>query len=261
MMGSGAHVKGFSYTQDSLHELEVSLSRERLNTYLIATRGDPEKAIRLYVWNTDISAAFYGPLQTLEITLRNAMHGRLAERYGPAWYNNPSAGLDKGALDRIEDARSKLAHSGDGNGPFVAKLLFGFWVSLIGPSGRMPAGRKANYQRTLWRPALRQAFPYREKLTRKQAHGPLNDLRTLRNRIAHHEPIFSRDLAKDHERILDAIRWMSPETAVWIECHSGVFDLLALPSGAEEIKFSGMDIWFGSTNARNSVGINGGELR
>ena len=143
----------------------------------------------------------------------------------------------------------------------MAKLSFGFWVSLTGPGGRLASEDGANYQMTLWRPALRQAFPYREKLTRKQAHGPLNDLRTLRNRIAHHEPIFSRDLAKDHERILDVIGWMSPETAVWIECHSGVFDLLALPSGAEEIKFSGTDISFGSTSARNSVEINGGELR
>ena len=239
MMDSGAHVKGFSYTQDTLHELEVSLSRERLNTYLIATRGDRERAMRLHVWNTAVSAAFYGPLQGLEVTLRNAMHRSLAELYGPAWYDNPNAGLDKGALERVAGTKTELARAGYGNeaSRVVAKLSFGFWVSLIGPGGRMPTGRKANYQRTLWRPALRQAFPYREKLTRKQAHGPLNDLRTLRNRIAHHEPIFSRDLAEDHERILDAIGWMSPETAALTERCSRVIDLLALPRDAEGIKF------------------------
>ena len=39
-------------------------------------------------------------------------------------------------------------------------------------------------------------------LTRKQAHQPLNALRKLRTRIAHHEPIFARPLLEDHQRIL-----------------------------------------------------------
>ena len=43
---------------------------------------------------------------------------------------------------------------------------------------------------TLWRPALRRVFPHRTPLTRIQAYQPLNALRKLRNRIAHHEPIF-----------------------------------------------------------------------
>ena len=239
MVDSEAPRKDFPHAPDGLDEIKAALLSGRSDAYLVAVEGDPEKAIRLYSWNTAVSAAFYGPLQALEVTLRNGMHGRLAERYGPAWYDNPSAGLDKGAHDRIADAKSKLARSGNGNDPFriAAALSFGFWVSLIGPGGRMPVGGKANYQRTLWRPALRQAFPYREKLTRKQAHGPLNDLRTLRNRIAHHEPIFSRDLAEDHERILDAIGWMSPGTAALTERCSRVVDLLALPKDAEEMKF------------------------
>ena len=80
-------VKNFSYTDDLLDELEVSQSRERLGTYLDATAGDREGAIKLYAWNTAVSAAFYGPLQGLEVTLRNAIHRRLAERYGEAWYD------------------------------------------------------------------------------------------------------------------------------------------------------------------------------
>ena len=239
MVDSEARVKDFSYTRDSLHELEVSLSSERLGTYLIATRGDRERAMRLHVWNTAVSAAFYGPLQGLEVTLRNAMHKSLVELYGPAWYDNPSAGLDKGDLERVTGARSKLARAGYGNeaSRVVAALSFGFWVSLTGPGGRLASGAKANYEMTLWRPALRRAFSHCKRLTRKQAHRPLNDLRTLRNRIAHHEPIFARDLANDHKRILDVVEWISPGTARWIECHSGVFDLLAIPRNAEEIKF------------------------
>ena len=233
MVDSEALVKGFFHTRISLHKIEGALSRERLDPYRVA--GDREKAIRLHLWNTGVSSAFYGPLQVLEITLRNAMHEQLVKRYGPACYDN--AGLDKGALERLAIARSKPARSGDGGDPSVAALSFGFWVSLLGPGGRLPSGRKANYEMTLWRPALRQAFPHREKLTRKQAHSRLNDLRILRNKIAHHEPIFSRDLAKDHECILDAIGWMSPEMAAWTERCSRVIDSLALTGDGGEMKF------------------------
>ena len=41
-------VKNFSYADDLLDGLEASLSRERLGTYLDATRGDREGAIKLY---------------------------------------------------------------------------------------------------------------------------------------------------------------------------------------------------------------------
>jgi hypothetical protein len=171
-------VKDFSYTDDLLDELEASLSRERLGTYLDAAGGDREGAIRLHAWNTAVSAAFYGPLQGLEVTLRNAMHSGLADRYGDAWYDNRAAGLDRGAMERIASARTKLARDRHGDDPprIVAALSFGFWVSLLGPGGRIGAGRKANYEMTLWRPALRGAFAQRETLTRKEAHRPLNAL-------------------------------------------------------------------------------------
>ena len=98
MASRGSGVKNFSYSDEFLDALQASLSRERLGTYLDAAGGDQEGAIRLHVWNTAVSAAFYGPLQGLEVALRNAIHRRLSERYGEAWYDNPGAGLDRGAL-------------------------------------------------------------------------------------------------------------------------------------------------------------------
>ena len=232
-------VKNFSYTDDLLDELEASLSRERLGTYLDATVGDRKEAIKLYAWNTAISAALYGPLQGLEVTLRNAIHRSLAERYGEAWYDNPDAGLDRGAVERIASARMELARDGHDEGPprIVAALSFGFWVSLLGPGGRVAAGRKANYEMTLWRPALRGAFAHRARLTRKEAHRPLNSLRILRNRIAHHEPVFARDLLRDHERIVEVLGWMTPGTRRWVEHHSHVPAVIDRAKDAEGFRF------------------------
>ena len=108
----GGGVKLFSYTEDILNDLEASVSPERMGTYLNATGGNREKAFHLYAWNTATSAAFYGPLQGLEVVLRNAIHRQLAGRYGAAWYDNPAAGLNAGCLERIAKATPSYGSTG-----------------------------------------------------------------------------------------------------------------------------------------------------
>lgn len=233
-------VKSFPYDSSTLDDLEASFSSARLSTYLRTAGGDREKAIHLYTWNTAISAAFYGPLQGLEVALRNAMHRQLAACYGGAWYDNPAAGLDARCIDRIANAKTEAARAGNepGSSRIVAALSFGFWISLLGPGGRLdPAGRRGDYEMTLWRPALRGAFPHRTPLTRKQAHLPLNCLRKLRNRIAHHEPIFARNLLEDHQRLLDVTGWISPRVRSWIEGHSRVTALLDASTHGTDVRF------------------------
>ena len=178
----------------SLHaKLSASLSPARLSTYLTAVGGDADQAIRLHVWNTAISAAFYGPLQSLEVTLRNALDQQLAKMFGPAWMDAPACPLDAYGRWCIETAKRELskAHADLAPSRIVAALSFGFWVSLLSPGGQLswPSGPSAHYEMTLWRPVLRLAFPYASG-SRKAVHRPINTLRTLRNRIAHHEPIF-----------------------------------------------------------------------
>jgi len=232
----GRGVKSFA-EGDLLNRLEAAFSPDRMGTYLRAAREDRKQAVRLYTWNTAMCAAFYGPLQALEIALRNAMHRELAARYGEEWYDSPAAGLDRGAHERIADARTTAQRARHTATPsrVVATLPFGFWVALLSAGGRTErVGRKADYEKTLWRPALRDAFPHRTPLTRRQAHAPLVALRALRNRIAHHEPVFARPLREDHDRILEVTGWMSPDVRAWIEQHSRVPRLLDAANGATD---------------------------
>ena len=121
----------------------------------------------------------------------------------------------------------------------MSGLSFGFWVSLLGEGGCLDAGgdSRADFEATLWRPALRRAFPHRTALSRRQAYKPLNNLRKLRNRIAHHEPIFERRLLDDHQRILDVTGWISPAARTWIERHSRVPRLLDPAHYATDVRF------------------------
>ncbi|HEX9835947.1 MAG TPA: IS256 family transposase [Alphaproteobacteria bacterium] len=97
-------------------------------------------------------------------------------------------------------------------------LSFGFCVAMLGP----------RYDASLWRPALRHAFPHRPKsVERKPIQKTLNSIRRLRNRVAHDEPILDRNLIADHNDIIQLVSWICPETANWVLTHSRALDVIA----------------------------------
>jgi hypothetical protein len=191
--------------------LAQTLSDERMGTYLNAPGidGDPVRAIRLYAWNTEVSAALWGPLQALEVACRNAMHRELAGRFGRTdWWHASTLELHRIGQESVADAEATLRRRGrpPSDGAVVAELSWAFWVALLAP----------RYEATLWTPALRHAFPsYSGR--RGDLHKPLDYLRTLRNRVAHHEPIFSRDLRADLFGIHKQLRYVCADTAEWVQ--------------------------------------------
>jgi hypothetical protein len=56
----------------------------------------------------------------------------------------------------------------------------------------------------LWHPDLHRAFP-NSRRRRADVHKRLPGLRDLCDRIAHHEPIFGRDLGAEHQTIIEVI--------------------------------------------------------
>ena len=211
-----------------------SISCDRLSTYLKAAQGNSVDALRIYSWNTSVSSTFYGPLQELEVALRNSIDRVLSDQFGSDWFGCQKTGLNGRARGQVARAKSALAlnqHNYE-KSQIVATLSFGFWVSLLGTGqkdrqSKQINGKPANYEMTLWRPALRKAFPYCETLERQHAYRPLFELLTLRNRIAHHEPVFKRDLKSDFLNILKVTNWISPVMAEWIEQHYFVGEALA----------------------------------
>lgn len=205
----------FMYDSSVISELERSLSASRLSTYLAGAKGNKEDALKLYLWNSEISSAFYPALQGLEIALRNAMHILLSSHFsGEDWYDRVS--LDRKDQDRVQEAKGRVYQiHGVINPPHViAELSFGFWVSLM--------SRK--YQ-PLWQQALWQFIPIR-RLARVATHAIFDDIKNLRNRIFHYEPIFNYDLADQYEKILDALDRINPIKANWIRAHFAITDIL-----------------------------------
>jgi hypothetical protein len=203
---------------------EQVFASARLRPYRYAAETEGTHTEVLYLWNIEVSAAFYLTLSCLEVGLRNALHAQLRVQYGRSdwWLASP---LDEHDQSKVRKAVDDLRQRNSGApcaDSIVAALSFGFWVRLL----------SRRYDRSLWVPTLHRAFP-----TYHGAREPLrNNLQTmvlLRNRIMHHEPIHHRHLAADHAKIHRLIGYIEPEVVTWLRGHDNVPDVLAKRPGRD----------------------------
>lgn len=219
-------------TPDELLTLERRISIERFAPYRAATGGDVRHGIMLYEHNTEMSAAFWVVLGDLEVLIRNAMHERLTawsdNRYGqPAWYLDPGRVFNAKAADDIATARRHATANGrpESPGRVIAELPLGFWRFML----------SSRYERSLWLPCLRDAFPgVHGRGMRRDVHDAMRELHVLRNRIAHHEPIHNRPIARFHIIALTLAGWICPVSREWIASRSRVPALLAVGGGTND---------------------------
>ena len=226
----------FVYSSGTLDALHASISSGRLAPYIDAGDGTVEAAVRLYELNARLSAAFYSPLQTLEVTVRNAIDQQFRATFGENWATSGAITLQQQQQDDIQKAINELSLDDQGrprdftHDDIVAELNFGFWVGVLGPKNEVEVWRKS-----LWR-----AFPHRPKGTeRKAVQGALNSIRRLRNRVAHHCRIIHRDLAADHSLILEVIEWICPDTRNWAAALS-TFDVNDIPVPEDVLPMPGL---------------------
>jgi hypothetical protein len=183
-----------------------ALSTERFGTYLIWADSDEALAIRLYSFNVSLSAALYGTLHMLEITLRNVADRALITSFGGDWMDTPAVLVTSHQQRCVADAYNNLTREGKAitHAQMVAELNFGFWSSLF---GRTPGNH-------LWR-VLRPIFQAKG-LQRSDIAARIKDFRLLRNRVAHYEPIIALPLAQRYADITTLTGWLSSGAAAWI---------------------------------------------
>jgi hypothetical protein len=196
--------------------IKDALSASRIGTYEAATTGTPQlpSALALYAWNAQVSASMLAPLHFCEVAIRNAVADAITAAHGPQWpwdagfmrsLPNPSKGYNP--RQDLKSARAGKTTPGK----VIPELKFIFWQTIF--TSRFDAG--------LWVHHLRTVLPHADPLmsdaqVRALVYAELEQLRKLRNRIAHHEPIFKRNLADDFQKIHDLISIRCPITAAWM---------------------------------------------
>lgn len=195
--------------------MERHFSQPRLARYCAKRQGSTELATADYRANLLMAESLVPLLQVLEVALRNGVCARLRSRYKRAdWWeawNHDSRFARQ--LDEVASVRQKLTQRGECITPdkIIAELTFGFWCSLF----------NARLQTELWKD-LRLVFAKCPKdLRRRHAISTLlNQIRNLRNRVFHHEPLLwlTPPLLEQHAAGTRAIGWIDPELVDWLTC-------------------------------------------
>jgi hypothetical protein len=85
----------------------------------------------------------------------------------------------------------------------------------------------------LWNQYLRKEYPnipqnISVRVARDKIHSAADKVRDLRNRIAHHEPIYSRDLEAEYKEIAEIVGYRCLHTATWMKRSQNVTWLLGM---------------------------------
>ncbi|HEU0298020.1 MAG TPA: hypothetical protein VFR37_01170 [Longimicrobium sp.] len=215
----------------TLAALHRALSQQRLDAYALEADQDELDRVARYLWNMALGSTLQATLHVFEVTLRNAIFttsvklvdtSRLHMPDVPCWLDARNSTLLY-ADEAAEVRRAKTYLSADPRrrtpGHLVARLSFGFWVQL---TARAYSELRADGPR-LWPRGLPAVFPFRWPPGSKRIvpdHGDremvfkrLHEIRELRNRIAHHDPVWDLDLASRYARMLEILGWMSNRMA------------------------------------------------
>lgn len=211
--------------------LEAVLSVNRLSTYrnyVLQELGndDLDRALQLYAWNAQISSAYLLPLHLYEVILRNAIADAIALRYGKNWvyeayFVNSLPDPAHGYSPKRDLLSVRVQHTTIGK--IIPELKFAFWEQML----------TKRHDGRIWDAHIKTVFPFLPvTATTAQSRSLLNgfcyNIRKIRNRIAHHEPIFNQStLNTALIDIYTSISYRSDEATEWLTQLETVSNLLA----------------------------------
>lgn len=208
--------------------IEQTLSISRFSTYrnAVTTSNGADcsiKALSLYEWNANLSSNFLFPLHIYEVTLRNAISDAITSRYGKDW---PTNSVFQNSLT-YKNRKGLLTAMGKkyrGLGKLLPELKLSWWEEML----------TSRHDGRIWNNYIQATFPNAENLKASQIRASLKDacftIRKLRNRIAHHEPIFNQaSLLEVYPLIEKTVGYRCIDTKNWLNKKERVNELLANP--------------------------------
>lgn len=208
-MNKGNHV---STTAGLPTWLLTVITPERFHPYRVGA-SNFEDALDLYRKNLLTTGALVRWVSFAEVAIRNAVCQQLSYHFCEVEniFDSLEPLLTKEGKETLKSARKNLSKVGlePTASRIVTELPFGFWKYLF----------SSRYEATLWTPVLRQAFPKVPTQSRSLVADAIQHIADLRNRLAHNEPVFMRNLNYDMTVIQSTIEWVSPEARAWAKAN------------------------------------------
>lgn len=214
---------------------EMVFSKIRMLKYHRSVAYDDNRAINLYKNNILLCQSVYPLISVLEVSLRNAIDITLKNHFkSNNWIVEQKKGFmvhpdltyrdrklgknmpDVTFVDKVfrVEHQLKFQKSPTHHNRIVAELSFGFWTKFFDSA---PI--------SVLKGAQLSAFKNKPRIPAKEIHNILNDIRVLRNRIAHHEPICFdvtgkfclKSFNKKYLQIKEVIRWIDSDLRAWTD--------------------------------------------
>lgn len=179
-----------------MNNLEAFLSQKRLSKY---GKLDKSQALKYYLYNMELSEAFYPSICFFEIALRNKINSVFIKHFGKNWLLSDSIAFNTShqadiqkALRQLEKERKTIQHD-----YIISELNFGFWTRLFTHA----------YSNILWNDItlLSEIFNNTKRISLSKKGYELNQIRHYRNRIFHYSSIIYTGLPLSPKQLHDYI--------------------------------------------------------
>lgn len=184
-------------------------SQNRMSMFLLAANGSPRFAIKLYVWNAEVSAGIWELISYLEIALRSTIDRQLsAISENGKWLANRKIIPSTSSLQvLINQATNQATVYGrvPSHYQILEQLPLGFLQALL--------SKKFLH---IW-PTLASGFKGASRRSHDEISLLVKDLRTLRNKIGHHNHLLDVDVHNAYRKILRLAMLIDPELCDFLE--------------------------------------------
>lgn len=213
------HGQGLSQLEDKVIREAITPARlTAFDTAAAAAQVGDSEALRLYEWNAELSSALLLPLHLFEVVLRNTIHEALTLTYQERW---PWDGRFINSVPRrhgpgrnVYDPRSDIqrnAHNHSTTGKVIPEMKFVFWEHML----------TSRYDRAIWDSMLPLVFPAipcpsGTSTAVRHLATDVGTVRKIRNRVAHHEPIFSRNVLQVIDAIERVASYRDSDVGQWV---------------------------------------------
>jgi hypothetical protein len=185
------------------HSFEQLVSKPRLDSYRGYFHASLDEAIGLYMWNGELSSCLGTIIAYYEISLRNKIHHAMSDFYSNGsstsfhWYDRIWAQLKTETQRSITKVRQIRGPGGTltprlpapSPDEVVSRLTFGFWPAILGSIDRRYISQILPVVFP-HHPLTANPSSWNNQSARKQALAYIYEINDIRNRIAHHEPLW-----------------------------------------------------------------------
>lgn len=202
---------------EMLKKISGYLSSNRMDRYLKSATTET-RAFELYELNSKLSAKLWPAIQYYEVVLRNIVDKALSQTFSENWIENESF-LFALKVQKQNSIKSTIKSCTRENKSFtkndvIADLSLSIWLEVV--------SRKFLDQ--VWNKCIDDIFPHRPhgqsvECFIQELEERFKYIKTLRNRIAHHEPIYHLNIQNGIDAITFFLKATAPELLPVVNSH------------------------------------------